>query len=86
VAGSYRPTGLLFPRYDPKAEPVLEPLSSAEATAGCSVNSQRPGGADGAHVYAFSRLCEGLSAARITYPTSDDALGLIRHFMQDLGN
>lgn len=83
VAGSFTPSGLLFPRFDLATEPRFEQLRPAQAAAMCSANCQTPGGATPADVAVFVNLCRRIPAARLNYPSSRDAMALVEGFLAD---
>lgn len=66
---------LLFIRYDPDADPALEPMGSGEALAAC-VEYVRS--TDRVTIATLGRLLRRARAARLKYPSSDSAVGLIR--------
>jgi len=75
--GTYRPTLIIFPRFDPRAKPKVELLSDGMAAALCAANCQNQGGADEEALRVFAKLAKGTLSARLTYATSAEALSLI---------
>jgi hypothetical protein len=86
VAGTHKPTAILFPRFDPTTEPALHRLSPAEAVASCAANCQNPGGANPPALAAFATLCQAIPAASFTYPSTRDSVLGARRFLQESGN
>lgn len=76
-ATAYRPTVVVFPRYEAGTEPVLEPLSAALALIAAGENLQREGAVLGGGVTSLRRWIGSAPAARIRYESTRDALELL---------
>ncbi len=70
---------LLFPRFTPGAAPEVERLSAARAAALASAYVRK---LDPSRVALLNRVCAGATCARVTYPSSADAIAAIEDVLK----
>lgn len=81
-AGVYRPSLLVFPRFEAGAEPALERLTPAATVAWCGDNLHSRGPGEPGVLPAVARLGKSTPGYLISYGSTKDALELLESALQ----
>lgn len=80
-AESSSPSFLLFPRFERGADPEAKTIPSAMAVAYCSQNLMNPDVDVASALPTFTRLCQAIPCASMTYASTAEALDLLEDLL-----